>query len=82
MTSGGMVLGTIQYMAPEQIKGAHVDRKSDIFAVGYYLFMSCYQDANHLMVIILQRFFITFFMNHIKKWIHRLMSNLLRSDAF
>ena len=34
MTSGGMVLGTIQYMAPEQIKGAHVDRKSDIFAVG------------------------------------------------
>lgn len=34
MTSGGMVMGTIQYMAPEQIKGAHVDRKSDIFAVG------------------------------------------------
>jgi serine/threonine-protein kinase len=34
MTSGGMVLGTIQYMAPEQIKGTHVDRKSDIFAVG------------------------------------------------
>jgi eukaryotic-like serine/threonine-protein kinase len=38
MTSGGMVLGTIHYMAPEQIKGAHVDRKSDIFAVGIILF--------------------------------------------
>ncbi len=38
MTSGGMVLGTIHYMAPEQIKGAHVDRKSDIFAVGIIFF--------------------------------------------
>ena len=34
MTTNGMVLGTIHYMAPEQIKGAHVDRKADIFAVG------------------------------------------------
>src|SRR5262249_23004998 len=34
MTTNGMVLGTIHYMAPEQIKGAHVDRKSDIFAAG------------------------------------------------
>lgn len=34
MTTGGMVLGTIHYMAPEQIKGAHVDRKTDIFAAG------------------------------------------------
>ncbi len=38
MTSGGMVLGTSHYLAPEQIKGAHVDRKSDIFAVGIILF--------------------------------------------
>lgn len=34
MTTNGMVLGTIHYMAPEQIKGAHVDRKTDIFAAG------------------------------------------------
>lgn len=34
MTTNGMVLGTIHYMAPEQIRGAHVDRKTDIFAVG------------------------------------------------
>lgn len=38
MTTDGMVLGTIQYMSPEQVRGLHVDRKSDIFAAGIILY--------------------------------------------
>jgi serine/threonine protein kinase len=38
MTTDGMVLGTIHYMAPEQIKGGHVDGKADIFAAGIILY--------------------------------------------
>jgi eukaryotic-like serine/threonine-protein kinase len=38
MTTNGMVLGTIHYMSPEQIKGTHVDRKSDIFSAGIILY--------------------------------------------
>ena len=34
MTKGGTVLGTIHYMAPEQIEGGAVDLRADIFSVG------------------------------------------------
>jgi serine/threonine protein kinase len=34
MTMAGVLLGTLNYMSPEQITGAEVDRRSDIFAVG------------------------------------------------
>jgi Protein kinase domain/Carboxypeptidase regulatory-like domain/PEGA domain len=34
MTTTGMVLGTVTYMSPEQLRGEHVDARSDIFAVG------------------------------------------------
>ena len=38
MTTNGLVLGTIHYMSPEQVKATHVDRKSDIFSAGIILY--------------------------------------------
>jgi eukaryotic-like serine/threonine-protein kinase len=38
VTAAGSVLGTFQYMAPEQIEGAEADARSDIFAFGCVLY--------------------------------------------
>jgi serine/threonine protein kinase len=38
MTAQGTILGTFQYMAPEQIEGLDVDARTDIFAFGAVLF--------------------------------------------
>ena len=37
MTSDGAVMGTLGYMAPEQLLGQQVDHRADIFAVGVML---------------------------------------------
>ena len=37
-TSAGVILGTAAYMSPEQAKGADVDQRADIFALGCVLF--------------------------------------------
>jgi serine/threonine protein kinase/Tol biopolymer transport system component len=38
VTNPGTVLGTIGYMAPEQIRGRQVDARADVFALGAVLF--------------------------------------------
>ena len=37
MTHAGMILGTVGYMAPEQVRGQQVDGRADLFALGVVL---------------------------------------------
>jgi serine/threonine-protein kinase len=38
LTAEGTILGTVQYMAPEQLEGGEADARTDIFAFGAILF--------------------------------------------
>jgi len=62
LTTPGTILGTMQYMAPEQIEGKDTDARTDIFAFGAVLFemltgRKAFEADSHagLMVAILDR---------------------------
>ena len=55
-TNSGVLKGKIQYMAPEQALGRHVDRRADIWAIGaiaYHMFAGkpAFEGDNHLATL-------------------------------
>ena len=38
LTTEGSILGTLQYMSPEQLEGRDADERSDVFALGTVIY--------------------------------------------
>ena len=56
ITAQGTILGTFQYMSPEQLEGKETDARSDIFAFGAMLYemitgRKCFESSSHASLI-------------------------------
>jgi eukaryotic-like serine/threonine-protein kinase len=57
ITAQGTILGTFQYMSPEQLEGKETDARSDIFAFGVMLYemitgRRCFEGSSHASLIV------------------------------